>query len=171
MQYTQGRSKYELRNNPYCHERKRLRACIIPRLLLELTALLDVILVLLEMSLRKYNNRKRRHTQAFPEEQHDVEETNEQQQSPTEAEPIPEDQPDVTMNEEDPGSNVNGEEDEAVVAERAAKELAVWEIFHEEHYEGMSHTLTLSCELDTTRNSIGTVAALTAQSVHTYTRA
>ncbi len=72
-----------------------------------------------------------------------MDEPNDQQQSPTEAptEPGREDQPDVTMNEEDPNSNVNVEEEEAVVAERAARELAVWEIFHEEHYEGMSHTL------------------------------
>ncbi|KAF7796535.1 hypothetical protein EIP86_007715 [Pleurotus ostreatoroseus] len=104
------------------------------------------------MSLRKYNNRKRRRAQAFPEEKNEAEETPEDQQTPVPAE---DQQSEVAVNEEDPDTNVGDEIEEEVSTERAAKELAVWETFREEHYEvleqlplSLHRAYTLLHELD-----------------------
>ena len=81
------------------------------------------------MSLRKYNNRKRRRSPPSPPEEKN--DTGEQE--------IPDEAEEVHPDEEVPQSamDVDGEAevDEALAAERAAKELAVWDSFREEHYE------------------------------------
>ena len=85
------------------------------------------------MSLRKYNYRKRRRAQAFPEED-DVQGNSSEYQTAQNPSRLVDGVHEQAMNED---IENEGEVNNDMSSDRAMKEQAVWEAFCEEHYEGM----------------------------------